>query len=326
MYPLQSCLKNLRITLLVPLALLLFLPTGCRKLDEPCATENEGCGDVSITTEAGLDRKVMIIGIDGFRSEAMQAVISPQMYDLSQDANTYYTAENRVESLTFSGPNWSSLATGVHWCKHNVIDNDFSVNSLNFYPHFFHYVEEADSSLVTASLVNWIPINTHLAQFHADYAPETSHSDEEVFLESKEMLLNANPMDPDVLFLVFDDLDGAGHGYGFSSEVTEYRATLSTIDGYVGELIDIIEDKRTAGENWLICIVSDHGGDGTGHSGGENNPYINQTILYVNSPEVTFMSDYVSGQVDLVPTVMDYLGIEHSELNCQSDGVSLILN
>ena len=43
-------------------------------------------------------------------------------------------------------------------------------------------------------------------------------------------------------------------------------------------LFNTINTKRLSGEDWLIMVVSDHGGDGTGH--GDAEPYINQTIFF----------------------------------------------
>ena len=311
--------------LTIGLTLTLF-STSCRKMETDCSDQLDHCGELITSIDTSLHRKVLIVGIDGVRSDAMQESISPFLFSLSSAQNTYFTPSCKVEELTFSGPNWSSLMTGVHYCKHNVTDNDFSVNSLNYYPHLFHFAEEVDSSLTTASLVNWTPINTHLAQFHSDYAPETDLSDEEVYQAASDLLENADPVDPDLLFVCFDDLDAAGHGYGFSPNVAEYAETFRTIDAYVEALYSLVEDKRTNGENWLFCVISDHGGDGTGHSGGANNPDINQTIFYLNAPDATFMNEFTASQVDLAPTVMAYMGIQHSEFDCKVDGVSLIVD
>ena len=88
-----------------------------------------------------------------------------------------------------------------------------------------------------------------------------------------------SPFNADVIFVHFDELDAAGHAFGFSSDVPEYSSTLNTLDTYVENLFNTINTKRLAGEDWLIMLVSDHGGDGTGH-GDPQNPYINQTIFF----------------------------------------------
>ncbi|HIB83232.1 MAG TPA: AP endonuclease, partial [Chromatiaceae bacterium] len=90
-------------------------------------------------------------------------------------------------------------------------------------------------------------------------------TDVEVFQQAKDALINLNPIASDILFLHFDAPDAAGHGHGFSPNVTEYAQSLKQTDQYVKQLFTIINNKRAAGEDWLIFIVSDHGGDGRGH-------------------------------------------------------------
>lgn len=270
------------------------------------------------------DRKVIIIGIDGVRSEAMTEDISPFLYEFSNRPTSYFTDQNLIEELTFSGPNWSSLLTGVHFCKHKVFDNKYSNNKLSEFPHFFDYIERANSNTVTASIVNWTPINQYSAMEHADYSPLAKISDQEVFQQAQQLLLNQNPMDPDVLFLHFDELDGAGHSFGYHPDVVEYANTLNTIDGYIQQIVASIETKRSNGEDWMIFVVSDHGGDGTGHSGGFDNEHIKYTIFYANHPTESFMQSHTTSQVDLVPTILDFMGIISEEFNCKKDGISIL--
>ena len=98
-----------------------------------------------------------------------------------------------------------------------------------------------------------------------------------------------------MLFLQFDELDGSGHSYGFSPSVQEYTNTVSTLDAYSQELFDIIETRRENGEDWLYVIISDHGGEGFSHSDGSH-PNINQTIFFVQHPELTLKASccYIS--------------------------------
>ena len=305
----------------------IFFLTSCKKekVDITCSEATMECLDTAISIDSTKQgRKVLIIGIDGFRSEAMQQGITPFLFQLSQRGATFYTDSHIVEDLTFSGPNWGSLCTGVHWCKHNVSTNGFEDNDLATYPHFFHYIEQANSSLNTASIVNWLPVNNFIAKNIADYAPEDSRNDLAVYQAAEDALLNQNPLDPDVLFLHFDELDGAGHRFGFGSPIQEYNEVLITLDTYVADLFSIIENKRTNGEEWMVLVVSDHGGDGKGHSGGQHNDFINKTIFFANSPGENFLENYVSSQADLAPTVLTYLGITSAAFNCKTDGISLI--
>ena len=127
------------------------------------------------------------------------------------------------------------------------------------------------------------------------------------------------------MFLHFDELDGAGHGYGYSPFIEEYTNTATTLDGYCESLFNIIDDKRLDGEDWIYCIISDHGGEGTGHSDADH-PNINRTIFFAQHPELIFKANccYTSSQVDLAPTVLDFLGISSSQFEYNQDGTSII--
>jgi predicted AlkP superfamily pyrophosphatase or phosphodiesterase len=290
-----------------------------------CEEWNVACSDTTIVVDpAKAGRKVLVIGIDGFRADAMQESITPFLFSLATNPNTYYTDQNHVERLTFSGPNWSSLCTGAQFCKHRVTSNGFGGNSLDEFPHFFKYIEQAYPQKNTLSVVNWTPINEHIAGINADHAPIEEIDDHDVFLIAQNILDLGVPMTADVLFLQFDELDATGHSYGFHPEVEEYAAYLTTLDAYIEQLVSMIETKRTNGEDWLICVVSDHGGEGKGHSDKPDDDDVNRTTMFMNSTSETFNQWYTSSQRDLAPTILDFMGIESFEFNCKTDGVSVI--
>ena len=311
---------------ILSIIILMLIQVSCTKEEEPtCIDWTEGRTNLgySIIENVG-ERKVLIIGIDGFRPDAMRADKTPFLHKLSLEGSTYFTNRNHVEYYSSTGPNWSSLLTGVHWCKHQVTrSNDYSGNRLQEFPHFFKYIEEADSSLKTASFVRWTPINQNITREHADYANFTGTSDVKVYNAAVDMLLNQEPIDPDILFLHFIDLDAAGHGFGFHPDVPEYAKAVAIIDGYVSGLISIIEEKRMNGEDWMIFVVSDHGGDGREHYDFSKDSN-SHTIFFVNHPNIPFTHSYISSQTDLVPTIMDFMGIVSEEFISKSDGISLI--
>tara|TARA_B100001250_G_scaffold406348_1_gene425232 strand:- start:262 stop:1197 length:936 start_codon:yes stop_codon:yes gene_type:complete len=300
----------------------LFL-SSCCVCEDDYLLRCEGLSESIEYNPETINRKVLVIGVDGIRSDVMQDSISPFLFDLSQQENTYFTDSHITEGITYSGPNWSSLLTGVHMSKHNVLENDFLNPNFNEYPSFFYYLENIEEPINTVSIVNWLPIHTHILSGIVDYAPTESISDLEVFNSCKEILLNNNPAEGDVIFLHFDELDGAGHGFGFSADVEEYRSTLTTIDGYIEDLFNIIDTKRANGEDWMVFIVSDHGGAGTGH-GDADNPHINQTVFYAQHPNINFTDYHTTSMADLAPTILDFLGVGSEKYQCIKDGVSII--
>ena len=125
---------------------------SCKKTETTCfnSIDIDSCPDQTITIDSNkINRNVLVIGIDGFRSDALLQMTTPFMHQLSQSNQVFFNAANRVEDHTVSGPNWTSLTTGVHWCKHQVINNDFNDNQLTEYPHFFSYIESAYPSIQT---------------------------------------------------------------------------------------------------------------------------------------------------------------------------------
>jgi hypothetical protein len=300
--------------------ILLLLIVTCSKDD------NISPGEDTITIDSlKINRKVLVVGIDGFRSDAMQENITPFIHNLSQTSNSYYTDKHIVESITYSGPNWSSILTGVHMDKHNVTDNSFDNSNYNEYPSFFHYIEKANSEINTASIVNWTPINAYTLSADPDFAPTNSTNDFEVFEYAKNILSNSSEIEADVLFLQLDELDGTGHTYGFSPEVEEYTNYANILDSYSEELFNIIKNRRANGEDWMYFIVSDHGGEGTAH-GDSSDPNINQTIFLAQHPELIFKANccYTSSQADIAPTILNFLGISSSEFENNTDGLSVL--
>lgn len=301
--------------------LLLISILSCEEdMTSPC---DQYSNIIEIDESIKVKRKVLVIGIDGFRSDAMQEAITPFIDSISKENSAYYTPYHIVEEYTWSGPNWSSILNGVHINKHNVKDNSFDDHNYNTYPPFFAYIKEANSNLNTAAIVNWTPINNFILSDFVDYAPVESMNDSIVFENAKKVLIDSSPLNPDILFLHFDELDAAGHNYGFSPYIQEYKNTLNNLDLYVENLFKIIKSKRIKGEDWIIFIVSDHGGQGTGHSDTKNTN-VNRTIFLAQHPYLKFKKNHISNQTDLAPTILDFLGISSSTFNCKTDGISIL--
>lgn len=216
---------------------------------------------LSITGYA-QENKVLIIGIDGCRPDALVAANTPNIDKLIE--NSTYSLDAWNEGTTSSGPSWSAMLTGVWQNKHGVDDNSFSGKNYDEYPHFFQYVEEYNSELNTASICQWNPINDQIAAPVADYVKNVS-SEEELVLETINFLTNNNP---DALFLHFDNIDGAGHGNGYGPTIPKYLEAIESVDTGVGRIVNALKQRTTySDEKWLIIISTDHGGIGMGHGG-----------------------------------------------------------
>jgi predicted AlkP superfamily pyrophosphatase or phosphodiesterase len=117
-----------------------------------------------------------------------------------------------------------------------------------------------DANLHTVSICNWNPINDYIVQNYADFKLNVS-SDSAVSAEASTYL---STNDPDMMFLHFDDVDHAGHAYGFSPTVSQYTIAIEGVDALLAPVMQTISNRPNyANEDWLVLITSDHGGVGT---------------------------------------------------------------
>ncbi len=82
-----------------------------------------------------LMTKVLMIGIDGCRPDALLAADTPCLDRLIDDGALSVQAQTCA--VTSSGPSWSSLLTGTWPEKHGVQDNSFEGAQFDRYPHVF---------------------------------------------------------------------------------------------------------------------------------------------------------------------------------------------
>lgn len=203
--------------------------------------------------------KVLIIGIDGCRQSALLAANTPNIDSLL--AHAVYSFDALCEYPTWSGTGWSGMLTGVWHYKHGVTDNSFSSPHYDLYPHFIQHIQDLAPEKQTISIAHWSPINNEICSGATQEINVST--DLEVKNQAVNALINNNP---DVLFVAFDDVDHAGHSYGFDASVPQYIATIETTDNYVGNILTALHDRPNyANEDWLIIVTPDHGGNLFGH-------------------------------------------------------------
>ena len=159
-------------------------------------------------------KKVLFIGIDGCRADVMMSSNTPNIHSLVNQS--IYSLDGLCAATTWSGNGWSTMLTGVWHTKHNVQDNNFTSPNYVNYPDFLTRAETYNSNLRTISLAHWAPINDKIIQ-NADVQTNLGTD-----LAVKNAAVSALQSDnPDILFVDFDDVDHAGHSYGFSSNVPQ---------------------------------------------------------------------------------------------------------
>lgn len=263
-------------------------------------------------------KHALVIGIDGCRSDALQAAKAPNIKGLAASGTVCWSAfaggteGTPTQQQTSSGPSWSSILTGVWVDKHQVPDNKFENANLKRivdgkivgYPHFFTRIKEQQPNCYLASIVNWKPINEKILT-DADY--QGNGNDEAVTQQCVELL--QGDANPSVIFLQFDELDGAGHKNNYGPTIPAYMEAVEKIDRHVGTILEALHKRPHYGEeDWLILVTADHGGFEKHH--GKQRPELRTVFLVASGggyPHQVVNGTW--GIVAIPPTVFRHLGL-----------------
>jgi len=267
-------------------------------------------------------KRVLVIGIDGLRPDALKVAKTPNIDTLIEQgtyaSNTDIVAPRPTKSDTISGPGWSNLLCGVWSDKHGSLDNGFKGTNYGEYPHFFARLKEVQPQAFTISLSNWTPIDTKIvtaADVHQDLSRKDNDyvaSDLAVANKAVELL---GKHDPTAMVIYFGQVDEHGHKHGFHPTVAEYTESIERVDSHVGDVIKAVQARKNfANEDWLTIVCTDHGGQGKNHGGGRTIPEIRKVFLIISGDSAAKgVLDDTTYQVDVVATALKHLGVTPKE-------------
>lgn len=205
-------------------------------------------------------KRIVILGVDGAGNFFSQAK-TPNMDKIFADGATSYDALTSIP--TISAQCWGSMLLGitpeVHGLTNSSLDIPYDVNSV--FPSIFRITREKFPEARLASFCNWNPINTGIIENNLDAVKDTAHDAE----LTKKICAYLKKNDPTLLFVQFDEVDGAGHHNGYGTP--DYLKQIEITDGYIGKIYDVLE-KRGMLEDTLFIVSADHGGTPAGGHGG----------------------------------------------------------
>lgn len=292
-----------RILSFVVIFVLITIVSSCKKyFDPPLIFEKD---EPQMITK---DRKLLLISIDGLSGTALKSYVPANMTKLLEHAK--YTFESMADANTHDAATWTTILSGKNSSKHGVNGNDFEAmeeDDDDIHDHegtgvstgyisLYQRLLESGKILKTLSVTPWEPLDKNL--FNLSNENGVVESDDAVKTKAVERLKNGME---DLSFAVvnFRDLNAAGISGGFSMENANYKATLDKIDGYVGEIVSAIEQrKKYSGEDWLIVITSNHGG--LGHT------YGGATLVERKVPLIFYNKNFTKYQIEL-PAIVNTL-------------------
>ena len=282
-----------------------------------CGAALMGCG--------APEKKVLLIGLDGVRIDVLAEAHTPNLDHLIAEG-TFSDAVVTAEP-TVSGPDWSSMLTGVWPEKHGVHSNNFEGNQYVTWPDFLTRLEQIDSSLATYAALDWPPLGTTasggpLISDEID-TKDNINGDELGYRVADSLSVAAAvehlvAQDVDAAFVYLGDIDVVGHEVG--SLADGYRESIEWSDTQVGLLLRALERRPAyADEDWLILVATDHGRRDDGGHGGSSE--LERTVFIIASGSSRNPGVRVTdplGIVDVAATALMHLG--HFDPSWELDG------
>lgn len=258
------------------------------------------------------ESRVLIIGMDGLRSDCLQAAETPAIDALI--ANGLFSPDALNNDITYSGPGWSAMLCGVWSDSHGVTNNNFMGSNFEGFPSFMNRLETENPNFNTHSICHWAPINDYILGADVDEALNVT-TDAGVAEAAVAILQNGNPH---ALFLHFDDVDINGHGSGFNPQTPQYMSTIETTDGFVAEVISALTARPNyMTENWLVLLSTDHGGIGLNHGGSSIEE---ETIFFIASGAAVSTNVILKDTLDILSPPVNCIAPGSAELQFQGSG------
>lgn len=269
------------------------------------------------------ERRVLIVGWDGVRFDLIRQLQPPSLSALTQNGFLRETAMPPVtEAETVTAAGWATNLTGCWPAKHGVTSNRPTRHRLQEYPDVFTRmtaVRPSARSLVVASAAmlcrNLGPgpilgpgVSTTI--FHDRTAdPAGCAACDPRVMRDATRHLSSDEDSYDIAFVYFGGPDEVAHSSG--TMAAAYTESILLQDARLGELLGTVRARSSFDEeDWLIVVTTDHGHREEGGHGGpsreERQSFVAMGTLDGATP--TTEPEAVEN-VDIVPTVLDHLGM-----------------
>ncbi len=294
--------------------------------------------------------KAVFIIVDGIPADVIETASTPNLDAIAAEggfARAYVGGEagGASESPTVSAVGYMSLITGTWSNKHNVYDND--VENPNYdYWDIFRIAKAHDPSLQTAIFSTWTDNRTKLlgdglpaaGGTKLDYAfdgfeldtERFPHDEDRIYIKMIDKLVveetarYLREVAPDLSWVYLEYTDDIGHRYGDGPEMTD---AVAWMDERIGEIWDaVLERQRTADEDWLIVITTDHGRDAeTGMDHGGQSVRERTIWIVTNGRNLNSRFSAMPGVVDILPSIATHMQLDlPAQIRAELDGQSFI--
>ena len=225
-------------------------------------------GGLSVASAQSLGplsvQHVAVIGIDGLSVDGVRSPQAPHLQAL-MSGGAAWTLEARGVMPTLSSPNWESVITGSAPEQHGITSNGYFRHKIEFQPSCldaegkFQTIFEVLRQQRPSSRISVIHDWDGFADLLEKTVPDVLQHERGPEKTTEAALKEWNEHKPTLLFVHLDNVDHAGHSYGWESK--EYYEAVAEADRLTGRMMDAF----LAGGDTMVLITSDHGGKGRNH-------------------------------------------------------------
>lgn len=262
-------------------------------------------------------KHILLIGIDGMTTDALQFGILPSIRDIIDRGAV--SLSTRAVMPTVSAPNWMSILSGAGPEQHGVTSNHWSrltasirpveSDAEGYFPGLFHAIRQQQPTAEIGAIYDWNGIDKLFN--HADVAyAELVADDAAVTAKATAYLTTKKPM---LLFAYYGNADHVGHEKGFGG--VEYMAALTAIDKEVKTLMDAL---RSAGlyDETTVLMVTDHGATANGHGGESMSEIEVPWIIAGKAVAARGVLHQPNNSMNTAPTILRLLGLRPPDSWC----------
>jgi predicted AlkP superfamily pyrophosphatase or phosphodiesterase len=303
-----------------------------------------------IGCNAPKKRKTIFILLDGIPADVLENTATPFLDEIAFKGGytrAYVGGEKggKSESPTVSAVGYNNLLTGTWANKHNVYGNGIKDPNYDYWS-IFKVAKNHDPELKTAIFSTWLDNRTKLigegldatGNLQMDFSFDGfehdtlrfPHDEERQYIKNiDELVANKTAAyladkAPDLSWVYLEFTDDMGHRFGDSPQMTE---AVKLADDQVGRIWKAIHKRETEhNEEWMIVVTTDHGrtaDTGKGHGGQSDRE--RTTWIVTNQSNLNSSFYNKPGIVDIMPSIVDFMGFEVPEkIKNQLDGSSFL--
>ncbi|MGO3147816.1 MAG: alkaline phosphatase family protein [Leucobacter sp.] len=220
-----------------------------------------------------MSKKVLLIGIDGVRRDALEQATTPHIDAIAQrGGRVAIDIDERCH--TISGPMWSTVLTGTFPEEHGVHDNIEQPAERT--PDVFSRLVTAGKIQMPVAATSWPPLTSRVdcgpivnpSLVRAFTAPLVVE-DFDTYVPGDITVRDAaveflGIAEVDAAFVYFGQVDIVGHYDGIGESYTQ---AIERCDAHVGTVMSALS-ARADWADWIVVLTTDHGHLDTGGHGG----------------------------------------------------------